>query len=118
MIEQAIAYFEDLTCRYDELIDELQGTMQAELTEQKQHFEVALECMRRATQPNEPLSLAELQEMDGELVRVPETGSYFGGVGKVNVSKERVDATDDGYWDFNDYETCWLAYRTKPEVAE
>ena len=70
------------------------------------------------TQPNKPLSLYQLKHMDGELVRVPESDLYFGGMGIVNISEECVNALDDGHWNFYDYETGWTAYRTKPEQEE
>ena len=56
MIEQAIAYFEDAIRESDEIIADCSEALQAELTERKRHFEVALECMRRANQ-RKPIEL-------------------------------------------------------------
>lgn len=48
-LNQAIAYFEDAIRESDEIISECSPALQKELLEQKGHFEVALEVMRRAT---------------------------------------------------------------------
>lgn len=47
-LNQAIAYFEDAIRESDEIISECSPALQKELLEQKGHFEVALEVMRRA----------------------------------------------------------------------
>lgn len=44
--EQAIAYFEDAIKESDEIIADCSPDLQAELTEQKGHFVVALEVLR------------------------------------------------------------------------
>jgi hypothetical protein len=44
--QQAISYFEDAVKESDEIIAECSSDLQAELTEQKNHFIVALEVMR------------------------------------------------------------------------
>ena len=47
----------------------------------------------RAQQEREnpqPLTLEELRRMDGEVVYIPESEEYFGGMGIVSVSQERV----------------------------
>jgi len=46
-LEQAIAYFEDAIRESDEIIAECSEALQKELTEQKGHFEVALEAMKQ-----------------------------------------------------------------------
>lgn len=46
-LEKAIEYFEDAIKETDEIIEECSPMLKAELTEQKRHFEVALEIMRR-----------------------------------------------------------------------
>lgn len=46
-LEKAIAYFEDAIRESDEIIAECSGELQKQLTEQKAHFEVALETMKR-----------------------------------------------------------------------
>lgn len=45
-LEQAIAYFEDAIKESDEIIAECSEKLQKELTEQKKHFEVALDAMK------------------------------------------------------------------------
>lgn len=56
-IEKAIAYFEDAIKESDEIIADCTESLQAELTEQKQHFVVALEVMRHTEPENKPLTL-------------------------------------------------------------
>jgi hypothetical protein len=51
-IEKAIAYFEDAVNESDEIIADCTEALQAELTEQKKHFVVALEVLRRAESEN------------------------------------------------------------------
>jgi hypothetical protein len=46
-IHEAIAYFEDAIRESDEIIAECSEALQKELTEQKGHFEVALEAMKK-----------------------------------------------------------------------
>lgn len=46
-LEQAIAYFEDAIRESDEIIAECSEKLQEELTEQKGHFEVALEALKK-----------------------------------------------------------------------
>jgi hypothetical protein len=46
-VQAAIAYFEDAVRESDEIIADCSEALQAELTEQKQHFVVALDVMRR-----------------------------------------------------------------------
>lgn len=52
-IQAAIAYFEDAVKESDEIIDECSLALQAELTEQKQHFVIALNALRHAEPENE-----------------------------------------------------------------
>lgn len=48
-LEQAIAYFEDAIRESDEIIAECSEALQKELIEQKRHFEIALEIMKKCT---------------------------------------------------------------------
>lgn len=48
----AIAYFEDAIRESDEIMEGCTPSLQSELTEQKGHFVVALEAMRRAPLPD------------------------------------------------------------------
>lgn len=66
----------------------------------------------------QPLTLEELRRMDGEVVYIPESEEYFGGMGIVSVSQERVVGVGDpkfGYWPFREYGEGWRAYRSKPK---
>ena len=66
----------------------------------------------------QPLTLEELRRMDGEVVYIPESEEYFGGMGIVSVSQERVVDVGDpkfGYWPFREYGEGWRAYRSKPK---
>lgn len=47
-IEAAIAYFKDAVRETDEIIADCSPDLQAELTEQKRHFVVALDALRCA----------------------------------------------------------------------
>jgi len=51
-IQAAISYFEDAVRESDEIINDCTEALQAELTEQKKHFVVALEVMRRTESQN------------------------------------------------------------------
>ena len=81
---------------------------------------IALECMIEAEKREnpQPLTLEELRRMDGEVVYIPESEEYFGGMGIVSVSQERVvdvGVPKFGYWLFREYGEGWLAYRSKPK---
>jgi hypothetical protein len=69
-LQAAIAYFEDAIRESDEIISECSPALQKELSEQKRHFEVALEVMRRPAPENKPLTLEQLRQMNGEPVWV------------------------------------------------
>lgn len=60
-LSQAIAYFEEAIRESGEIISECSHDLQKELTEQKRHFEVALEAMRRPVRENKPLTLEQLE---------------------------------------------------------
>lgn len=74
-----------------------------------------LERLKSAPPPNDPLTLEELREMDGEPVWI----SYFAGGPNVCML---VDAKHDvcrvahgGFAVFENLGRTWLAYRRKPE---
>lgn len=48
-LQAAIAYFEDAVRETDEILTDCSGDLQEQLLEQKRHFILALEVMRRAT---------------------------------------------------------------------
>jgi rubrerythrin len=60
-LEQAIAYFEDAIRESDEIIAECSEALQKELTEQKGHFEVALEVMKKHV----PMKAKPLKKIPG-----------------------------------------------------
>ena len=89
--EAAIAYFEDAIRESDEIIAECSPELQDELEEQKGHFAVALECMcRPAPEANEPLTLDELREMDGDVVKVKRIPALYTGDVKVDTYDRSV----------------------------
>jgi NADH pyrophosphatase NudC (nudix superfamily) len=53
-IEQAIAYFEDAIRESDEIIVDCSEALQAELTEQKEHFVAALSALRAQQERENP----------------------------------------------------------------
>ena len=66
----------------------------------------------------QPLTLEELLRMDGEVVYIPESEEYFGGMGIVSVSRKMVvdvKGLEYGVWPLGRYGAGWLAYRRKPE---
>ena len=75
------------------------------------------------TQPNEPLTLEELREMDGEPVRVvpKDKPAHCGGWCGVTVWKcDRYSYVSllrdaDSGWGFEEYGKTWIAYRRPPE---
>ena len=87
----------------------------------KKRVEFANICIAalRAQQEREnpqPLTLEELRRMDGEVVYIPESEEYFGGMGIVSVSQERVvdvGVPKFGYWLFREYGEGWRAYRSQ-----
>lgn len=75
----------------------------------------ALRAQQERENP-QPLTLEELRRMDGEVVYIPESEEYFGGMGIVSVSQERVvdvGVPKFGYWLFREYGEGWRAYRSQ-----
>lgn len=78
------------------------------------------------TQPNEPLTLEELREMDGEPVYVvpKDKPAHCGGWCGVTVWKcDRYSYVSllrdaDSGWGFEKYGKTWIAYRRPPEGEE
>ena len=78
------------------------------------------------TQPNEPLTLEELREMDGEPVWVvpKDKPTHCGGWCGVTVWKcDRYSYVSllrdaDSGWGFEEYGKTWIAYRRPPEGEE
>lgn len=87
--------------------------------EYMQDFNEIVLAALRAQQEREnpqPLTLEELRRMDGEVVYIPESEEYFGGMGIVSVSQERVvdvGVPKFGYWLFREYGEGWRAYRSQ-----
>ena len=70
------------------------------------------------TPPNDPLTLEELQGMDGEPVWVVPLNDFdiLPANYLVNAYAEQIVVDKFGaYLDFEDYGKTWLAYRRKPE---
>ncbi len=75
---------------------------------------------RRYQEPNEPLTLEQLREMDGEPVWID--GKDYGGwtIFKAGANKQVARCLDNvnlSYY-MADYSKTWLAYRRKPESEE
>jgi len=69
-------------------------------------------------QPNDPLTLEELREMDGEPVWVVPLNDFdiLPANYLVNAYAEQIVVDKFGaYLDFEDYGKTWLAYRRRPE---
>jgi len=79
-LEQAIAYFEDAIRESDEIIAECSEALQKELTEQKGHFEVALEAMKRQKQQENEQLLARVARVREALIiannYMPDVGHF------------------------------------------
>ena len=80
-----------------------------------------------AKEPNEPLTIEQLREMDGEPVwveAVQEKLTYCDGwcvvfVGRGDWSScALIPGDEDTPWEFMAYGTVWLAYRRPPEGEE
>lgn len=78
-------------------------------------FDTAEEAINALTQPNEPLTLEQLREMDGEPVWVEtKAGLKFWGI----VTKICVSSGDGRYLlitEDTEYGQTWVAYRHPPE---
>ena len=89
-----------------------------------------MRCIEEAptlTQPNEPLTLEELREMDGEPVYVVPANEFseLGGWCVISTSDcgdeysaAYVPGVDCWCWRFDSYGEQWLAYRRPPEGEE
>lgn len=107
--ETPLCLADDLTAAAD-TIERLQAELATVAAERDRY-----KAERENTQP---LTLEELRRMDGEVVYIPESEKYFGGMGTVSVSQERVVDVGDpkfGYWPFREYGEGWRAYRSKPK---
>lgn len=129
-LQEAIAYFEDAVRESDEIIEDCSPDLQRDSTEQKEHFVVALEAMRRAEPANEPLTLAELREVAQDLMAwcvVHECEKAdctaiidYDNLGKYG-EKGKIVAVTSAYGEplkESDYGKTWLAYRRKPKEAD
>ena len=73
------------------------------------------------TEKNEPLTLEELRQMDGEPVWVEPLGAACGSgeawkrYGIINGEKVDVPGVDYWHWWLKHYGKEWLAYRRKPK---
>ena len=86
-----------------------------------------LDDMPTLTQPNEPVTLEELREMDGEPVYVVPANEFseLGGWCVISTSDcgdeysaAYVPGVDCWCWRFDSYGEQWLAYRRPPEGEE
>lgn len=139
--QEAIAYFEDAVRESDEIIAECSPALQSELTEQKQHFVVALETLRveaermvngydtcyactpceyQSLKPPQPLTLEQLRERNFRPVWVQRTEKKYSGwaIWHGNCAKQVAHCGSDLHIAcfVNDYGKTWQAYDRPPEV--
>lgn len=71
-MKQAIKYFEDAIRETDETLSDCSKALQAELTEQKKHFLIALTALREKDAREHPLllTLAQLRECENQYLWV------------------------------------------------
>jgi len=75
---------------------------------------------RRAEPENNPLTLEELRQMDGEPVWVDtiNRSDPYHGYCVIDDNAAWMPGVEYWAWRFSDYGKTWLAYRTKPERSE
>lgn len=84
--------------------------------EEKLMCGIAYRVLRQKTENNDPLTLDELREMDGEPVWViPLEPKEQPEWALVDVAEEWLCTSNADYWGFEVYGRCILAYRRKPE---
>jgi hypothetical protein len=131
--ETEIAYFEDAVKESDEIIADCSSELQAELTEQKGHFVVALAALReKAARENpQPLSQEQLRERVGLPIWIDIKDSskirgqrfWFLSVGIKPGALADYDFLTgygpQGSWHLplNEYGNTWLAYDYPPKEA-
>lgn len=70
------------------------------------------------TQPNEPLSIEQLREMDGEPVWVVPTGKCKWATRQwcvLAADEALIPGVDHWWWSFEGYSETWIAYCRPPE---
>ena len=89
-IDKAIEYLSDAVTETNEIISECSTALQAELIEQKRHFEVAISALQKQLQQesNEPLSLEELMVMENVPVWC-DISNRWGIIGKKQVGENQ-----------------------------
>lgn len=75
-IEEAIEWMEETIQDTKEFFDQCSPALQKELIEQKEVFELAITALRSMQEAGEPLSLEQLQEMDGQPVWIEDTSCW------------------------------------------
>ena len=73
------------------------------------------------TPPNEPLTLEQLQEMDGEPVWVVPIGKCKWATRQwcvLAADEALIPGVDHWWWSFEGYGETWIAYRRPPEGEE
>ena len=73
-----------------------------------------IQAMPTLTPPNDPLTLDELWEMDGQPVWIIRMEDVFGWWAIVRISKERANSDYGAYFMLSDYGKTWLAYAYPP----
>ena len=70
---------------------------------------------QQESEKNDPLTLAELREMDGEPVWICDPGGSDGMWALVDLEYELCRTAQGGIAIFDTYGKTWLAYRREPE---
>lgn len=78
-------------------------------------MELILDAAEEATPPNDPLTLDELREMDGEPVWVVQISGKLRPFWMLVGTEDESAASRLYSAMFEDYGTEWLAYRRRPE---
>ena len=123
--EEAIEYWEQFNAEIDDLYDACSDADRDVLVKQREIVEYTISALRQqetVANRNEPLTLEELREMDGEPVwceiYIKGQSSFYGIVHGENVTgfipgddkPANLAITNVGA-----YGLAWLAYRQKPE---
>ena len=114
--EEAIEYWEQFNAEIDDLYDACSDADRDTLVKQREAVEFTISTLHAQQQPNAPLTLDELRQMDGEPVWVQSPGvPEYGRWAIVEWVGENCLFLHDDFT-CHDYGKTWLAYRHKKEV--
>lgn len=108
----------------DKVIEILDSRKAPETEQDFEDFDTAIETAinllktHPGNQPNDPLTLEQLREMDGEAVWICEPDGSDGMWALVDLEYELCRTAKGGIAIFDTYGKTWLAYRRKLEEGE